>query len=200
MPTTPRTPTAELPDSTRALLEQVVALTRLDVSEIMTPRSAIISLPATVSARVAARIFRESGLSRIPIFGENRDDVLGILFAKDLFPPMAEAEDSDSIVPVKLIRPAYCVPESKNASDLLAELRGLRSQIAIVVDEYGGVAGLVTLEDLFEQLVGRIDDEHDPLTPDDPVVPLGGTRYEVDGQRGPRRPQRPPRPPPAHRR
>jgi CBS domain containing-hemolysin-like protein len=171
---------AELPESTRSILEHVVALTRRDVSEIMTPSSAMVVLPATVSAHQAARAFRETGLSRIPLFGENRDDILGILYAKDLFPPMTETNDFDSIVPRKLIRPAYFVPETKNASDLLNELRARRSQIAIVLDEYGGVAGLVTLEDLLESLVGPIDDEHDVPTPEDPVVPLGGSRYEVD--------------------
>jgi len=171
---------ADLPDSTRTLLEHVVALTRRDVSEIMTPRSSINALPATASARTAARTFRESGLSRIPMFGENRDDILGILYAKDLFPLMTEAQGPEAVVPRKLIRPAYFVPKSKNASDLLAELRARRSQIAIVLDEYGGVAGLITLEDLFEELVGPIDDEHDVPTPADRVVPLGGSRYEVD--------------------
>jgi CBS domain containing-hemolysin-like protein len=171
---------AELPESTRQVLEHVVALTRRDVSEIMTPSSAMVVLPATTSAHQAARTFRESGLSRIPIFGENRDDILGILYAKDLLPLMVETSDYDSIVPRKLIRPAYFVPETKNASDLLNEFRARRSQIAIVLDEYGGVAGLVTLEDLLEALVGPIDDEHDVPTPEDPVVPLGGSRYEVD--------------------
>ena len=135
-------------------------------------------LPATASAAHAAKTFRDSGLSRIPMFGENRDDILGILYAKDLFPAMTEPDAA--IVPRKLIRPAYFVPETKNASDLLNEFRARRSQIAIVLDEYGGVAGLVTLEDLFEALVGPIDDEHDVPTPEDPVIPLGGSRYEVD--------------------
>ncbi len=171
---------ADLPDSTRTMLEHVVALTRRDVSEVMTPRSSIVTLPAATAARAAARVFRESGLSRIPLFGENRDDILGILYAKDLFPAMTEAAEPDSIVPRKLVRPAYFVPETMNASDLLAELRARRSQIAIVLDEYGGVAGLITLEDLFEELVGPIDDEHDVPTPEDRVVPLGGSRYEVD--------------------
>jgi CBS domain containing-hemolysin-like protein len=171
---------AELPESTRQILEHVVALTRRDVSEIMTPTSAMVVLPATTPAYQAAKAFRETGLSRIPLFGENRDDILGILYAKDLFPLMTETNDFDSIVPRKLIRPAYFVPETKNASDLLNELRARRSQIAIVLDEYGGVAGLVTLEDLLEALVGPIDDEHDVPTPEDPVVPLGGSRYEVD--------------------
>jgi CBS domain containing-hemolysin-like protein len=179
-PDDPEDVEAELPDSTRQVLEHVVALTRKDVSEIMTTSSAMVVLPATTSAYQAARAFRETGLSRIPLFGENRDDILGILYAKDLFPPMTETNDFDSIVPRKLIRPAYFVPETKNASDLLNELRARRSQIAIVLDEYGGVAGLVTLEDLLEALVGPIDDEHDVPTPEDPVVPRGGSRYEVD--------------------
>ncbi len=171
---------AELPESTRAILEHVVALTRRDVSEIMTPSSSMVVLSATASARQASKAFRETGLSRIPMFGENRDDILGILYAKDLFPLMTESENPDAVVPRKLIRPAYFVPETKNANDLLNELRARRSQIAIVLDEYGGVAGLVTLEDLLESLVGPIDDEHDVPTPEDSVVPLGGSRYEVD--------------------
>lgn len=179
-PDDPEDVESDLPESTRQVLEHVVALTRRDVSEIMTPSSSMVVLPATTSARQAANTFRQTGLSRIPIFGENRDDILGILYAKDLFPPMTEATDVDAISPRKLIRPAYFVPETKNASDLLNELRARRSQIAIVLDEYGGVAGLATLEDLIEALVGPIDDEHDVPTPEDPVVPLGGSRYEVD--------------------
>jgi CBS domain containing-hemolysin-like protein len=171
---------AEMPGATRELLEHAVEMTRLDVSEIMIPRSAIVSLPATVSARDAARTFRETGKSRIPLFGENRDDIVGVLYAKDLFPRMTDEAGPDAVVPRKLARAAYCVPETKNAFDLLDEFRSLRTQIAIVLDEYGGVSGLVTLEDLLEELVGTIDDEHDVPTPEDPVVALGGSRYEVD--------------------
>ncbi len=171
---------ADLPESTRELLQHAVELTQLDVSEIMTPHSAIIALPASISARAAARTFCETGKSRIPLFGENRDDIVGILFAKDLFPRMTDAEHPDAVIPRKLVRPAYCVPETKNAFALLEEFRERRTQIAIVLDEYGGVSGLVTLEDLLEELVGTIDDEHDIPTPEDPVISLGGTRYEVD--------------------
>ncbi len=171
---------AEIPDSTRALLQSAVELTRRDVAELMTPRSAMILLPSSVSAREAARTFRETGKSRIPLFGENRDDIVGILYAKDLFPRMTDDHDHEPVVPRKLIRPAYCVPETKNAYELLDEFRSKRTQIAIVLDEYGGVAGLITLEDLLEELVGTIDDEHDVPTPRDPIASLGGTRYEVD--------------------
>ena len=104
---------AELPESTRAILEHVVALAHRDVAEIMTPSSSMVVLPATISAQQAAKTFRETGLSRIPMFGENRDDILGILYAKDLFPSMIDARDINSIVPRKLIRPAYFVPEPR---------------------------------------------------------------------------------------
>jgi len=176
----PEDPEAELPDSTRELLQRAVELTRCVVSDIMTPRSAIVALPASVSARAAAQTFRETGKSRIPLYGESRDDIIGILFAKDLFPRMTDPEGPDVVSPRDLVRPAYGVPESKNAYDLLEELRSQRTQIAIVLDEYGGVSGLISLEDLLEELVGPIDDEHDIPTPDDPVVPLDGARYEVD--------------------
>ena len=171
---------AELPDSTRELLQRAVELTRCVVSDIMTPRSAIVALPASVSARAAGQTFRETGKSRIPLYGESRDDIIGILFAKDLFPRMTDPQGPDAVIPRDLVRPAYGVPESKNAYDLLDELRSQRTQIAIVLDEYGGVSGLISLEDLLEELVGPIDDEHDIPTPDDHVVPLDGARYEVD--------------------
>ena len=170
----------DLPESTRELVQHAVALTRRDVSELMTPSSLIIMLPSSVSSRTAARVFRETGKSRIPLYGETRDDITGILYAKDLFPRMTEVEEPDAVVPRLLARPAYCVPETKNAYDLLEEFRGKRTQIAIILDEYGGVAGLITLEDLVEELVGVIDDEHDVPTPEDQVIPLGGSRYEID--------------------
>ena len=170
----------DLPESTRELVQHAVALTRRDVSELMTPRSSIVTLPSSVTARAAANVFRETGKSRIPLYGENRDDIVGVLYAKDLFPRMTDPPGSDAVIPRQLSRPPYCVPETKNAYDLLEEFRAQRTQIAIVLDEYGGVAGLITLEDLLEDLVGAIDDEHDVPTPSDQVVPLGGARYEVD--------------------
>jgi CBS domain containing-hemolysin-like protein len=171
---------ADLPDSIRALVQQAVDLTRRDVSELMTPRSAIVMLPASVSAHAAAQAFRETGHSRIPLYGENRDDILGILYARDLFPSMIEPDGHDAVVPRDLVRPAHCVPETKNAYDLFEEFRSERTQIAVALDEYGGVSGLITLKDLLEELVGAIDDEHDAAPEDDPLKPLGGSRYEVD--------------------
>lgn len=170
----------DLPESTRAMLERVVELSRMDVSEVMVPRSSMVMRPESISAREAADTFRATGLSRVPLFGANRDDIVGILYAKDLFPALLDAEGPAGVSPRRLARPAYFVPETKAADELLEELRKERLQIAIALDEYGGVAGLVTLEDLFEEIVGPIDDEHDRPTPDDPVRPLGGSSYEVD--------------------
>jgi CBS domain containing-hemolysin-like protein len=171
---------AELPESARETLERVVELTRLDVSQVMTPGASIVALPASATAREAARAFVDTGRSRIPLYGEHRDDVVGILYAKDLFALMLDAGGLDAAVPRKIVRPVHYVPETKNAYELLDDLRTRRVQIAVVLDEYGGVAGLVTLEDLLEELVGPIDDEHDVPTAEDPLVPLGGGRYEVD--------------------
>lgn len=171
---------ADLPESTRALVERAVEMAHRDVGSIMTPRSSILALPATVSAREAANQFATSGRSRVPLFGEHRDDIVGILYAKDLFPRLVEADDPSKVITRKLARPPMFVPESKNAAEMLQDFRDSRVQIAVVLDEYGGVSGLVTLEDLLEELVGAIDDEHDVPTPSDPVQPLGGSRYEVD--------------------
>jgi CBS domain containing-hemolysin-like protein len=171
---------AELPEEARALVQHAVELSRTDVSEIMRPSAAIVSLPATVTAQAAAQTFRQTGRSRIPLYGANRDDIVGILLGKDLWDRMLETDDPDTVVPAKLVRPAFFVPETGNALRLIEDLKGNRAQMAIVLDEYGAVAGLVTLEDLLEQLVGPIDDEHDVPTPEDPIKPLGGSRFEVD--------------------
>ncbi len=171
---------AELSDETRNLLQRAVELSRTAVSELMIPSSSIISLPDTVTAATAVETFRSTGRSRIPIFGANRDDMIGILIGKDLWERMVESCDPSSVVPAKLVRPALRVPETANAFSLIEDLRRNRTQMAIVLDEYGGVAGLVTLEDLLEELVGPIEDEHDVPEPQDPIKPVGGSRYELD--------------------
>ena len=170
---------AGLPESAREILANVVELTRRDVAEAMIPRGSILALPARTPADAAAKAFVDSGHSRIPLFGENRDDIVGILYAKDLFARITRGEPPVAIAIRTLARPPLYVPESKNAYEMLDEFRSRRVQMAIVLDEYGGVAGLVTLEDLLEELVGPIDDEHDIPTGGDLVFPLGGTRYEV---------------------
>jgi CBS domain containing-hemolysin-like protein len=169
----------ELPESARDMMERVIEMGRRHAYELMTPRSAMLTLPAAVSPAQAARAFIDSGYSRIPLFGETRDDIVGVLYAKDLFAAF-NTSPGPAVIPRKLAREPIYIPETKNAAELLDELRSRRVQLAIVLDEYGGVAGLITLEDLLEELVGEIDDEHDQPGPADPVVPLGDDSYEVD--------------------
>lgn len=172
---------ADLPDATREILASAISLATRDAAAVMTPRAGMITVQASSSVREAVRVFIDSGNSRIPVYGENRDDIVGILYAKDLFPLLIEPDDKLDLPVRKLVRPALFVPDTKNATDLLEELRKLRVQMAIVLDEYGSVAGLVTLEDLLEHIVGLIDDEHDRAPEKKPLVHLGGTLYEVDG-------------------
>lgn len=172
---------AEMPEEIRLILERVVELGRRNVSQLMIPRSAIVALPATVTATEAARAFRESGHSRIPLYGENRDDIVGILHVKDLLAAMADSSSPQPPSPRKLARTAYCVPETKNADELLEEFRSRRTHQAIVLDEYGGVAGLITLEDMVEHMLGPIDDEHDVPPPSEPIIAVGEARFDIDG-------------------
>jgi CBS domain containing-hemolysin-like protein len=171
---------AELPEATRQMLERAVALRDRDVASLMTPRSSILVLPGAVSLENAARAFVDSGLSRIPLYGEHRDDIVGILYVKDLVPYLLDLGQDSAFQARKLARAPYFVPETKPASDLLEELRRQRVQLAIVLDEFGSVAGLITLEDVLEAIVGPIDDEHDTPTPEDPLVPLENGRFEAD--------------------
>jgi CBS domain containing-hemolysin-like protein len=170
----------ELSESTRDRLERLVELDRRDVGELMVPRSSMITLPASTLAPEAARAIVGSGHSRIPLFGENRDDIVGVLYAKDLFTELVDGSPIASIRPRRLARQPLRVPETKRASDLIDEMRRHRVHLAIVLDEYGGVAGLVTLEDLLEEIVGPIDDEYDIPTPEDPLVSIDRALYEVD--------------------
>ena len=102
-----------------------------------------------------------------------------MLYAKNLFPPLIDAADPGSVQPRKLARAPFFVPETKDAADLLIEFCARRVQMAIALDEYGGVAGLISLEDLLEQVVGPIDDEHDRPASAEPIIPLGNARFEV---------------------
>lgn len=172
----------ELSDATREMMERAIELSRRDVHELMTPRAALLSLSVSTTASEAAAAFARSGYSRIPLFAETRDDIVGVLYAKDLYASMLSAavDPGKSVQLRKLIRTPLYVPESKNALELLAEFQTRHIQIAIVLDEYGGVAGLITLEDLLEELVGDIVDEHDVPNAEDPVKQLGESLYEVD--------------------
>ena len=154
----------------RRLLQSVVDFGGTLVREVMTPRPDIVAIPHDATVAEFRELFAEKEYSRIPVYEETLDDILGLVFAKDLV-TLDGAQDTTRVVS-QLLRPAHVVPEDKRLADLLRELQVKRVQTAIVVDEYGGTAGLVTIEDLLEEIVGEIRDEYDKES--DPIVDEGG--------------------------
>ncbi len=153
----------------RQLLRSIVDFGDTLVREVMTPRPDIVAIPAEATIAELRELLREQEYSRVPVFNENLDNILGVVFVKDLIQLDRQARDEESIAP--LIRPATFVPDTKRVAELLREFQRGQVQIAIVVDEYGGTAGLVTLEDLLEELVGEIRDEYDVEV--EPIVDEG---------------------------
>ncbi|MEN1926307.1 HlyC/CorC family transporter [Luteimonas qiangzhengi] len=163
-----------LPD-TLLTMEGAMSISEMTVGDAMIARSQVVSLPIDASYEEVMSLVVESGHSRFPVHGEDKDEVLGILLAKDLLRgalPGAGEPDIRS-----LLRPAVLIPESKRLDILLREFRQSRNHMAIVIDEYGGVAGLITIEDVLEEIVGEIDDEYDEA--DDPAALIAA---QADGQ------------------
>jgi magnesium and cobalt transporter len=148
------------------MLEGVLAVADMQVRDIMVPRSQMVFVGRDESAERLVEMAVESGHSRFPVIGEDRDQILGILLAKDLLRLQAAGNDSFEIR--EYMRPVVFVPESKRLNVLLKDFRRNHNHIAMVVDEYGGICGLVTIEDVIEQIVGEIDDEHD-VEDDQPI-------------------------------
>ena len=155
-------PEAETPedDAERALLRNVLEVGDLRVGEIRVPRADIIAVQADIAFDDLVKMLIEAEHSRLPVYRETLDDVIGMLHIKDVVPYLAGRE---GFALSKVLRRVLVVPPSKTVLDLLREMRGKRIHMAIVVDEYGGVDGLVTIEDVLEQIVGEIDDEHDEV-------------------------------------
>ena len=143
-----------------AMIEGVLQVDDMQVRDIMISRSQMVILEQDADPNELLRAVVESGHSRFPVIGENRDEVVGVLLAKDLLLYAFERKDARFNVS-EILRPASFIPESKRLNILLKEFRSSRNHMAIVVDEYGGVAGMVTIEDVLEQIVGEIEDEHD---------------------------------------
>jgi magnesium and cobalt transporter len=158
------------------MIEGVLQVSDMQVRDIMIPRGQMVVLEHSSSIVEIIEIITESGHSRFPVIDDDKDDVVGILLAKDLL--QLSVGNSGQFEFNEYIRPASFIPESKRLNVLLKEFRQNRSHIAMVVDEYGGVSGLVTIEDVLEQIVGKIDDEHD----EDDEVDIqhhGKNRYTV---------------------
>ena len=144
----------------KSMLSGVLEVSETQVRDVMVPRSHMVVIDVEQGFDEILKVIVESGHSRFPVIGEDRDEVLGVLLAKDLLRYFG-TEDSDQVPLRKLLRPAAVIPESKRLNALLKEFRASHNHMAIVVDEYGGVAGLLTIEDVLEEIVGEIDDEHD---------------------------------------
>jgi putative hemolysin len=161
----------------RRLLQNIMDFGGTLVREVMTPRPDIVALPEKATIGELRALFREQEYSRFPIFKESLDNIAGFVFIKDLV-AMDASEDARAIT--SIIRPAVVVPETKRVPELLKQFQRQQTQIAIVVDEYGGTAGLVTIEDLLEEIVGEIRDEYDVES--ESVVDEGNGRFVFSGK------------------
>jgi magnesium and cobalt transporter len=164
-------------DDAQSIIEGAMQVADQQARDIMIPRSQMQVIKAECSLEEILPQVIESAHSRYPVIGDSPDDVLGILLVKDLLPQILEPDGNDFDV-MKLLRPGVVVPESKRLNILLREFRQNRNHMAIVIDEYGGVAGLVTIEDVLEEIVGEIEDETD-LETDTFIRKLGVGDYIV---------------------
>jgi CBS domain containing-hemolysin-like protein len=166
-----------LEEAESEMIEGIMELPETTAGEIKRPRTDIVALDLGSSLSEAARIVAESGHSRIPVYRENLDDPVGVLHAKDLLLALRQKPAPRSLE--VLLRPVMLVPESKPVDDLLREMRQKRASLGVVLDEYGGVDGLVTIEDILEQIVGPVRDEHDVREPEE-ILFLSPTMAQVD--------------------
>jgi CBS domain containing-hemolysin-like protein len=168
-------------DNEAELIQSVFDFGDTLVRSVMVPRTDILTIDSGSSLRRAMSLFLRSGYSRIPIIGENTDQILGIVYLKDVAASLHNlGPDEEPPVVDELAREVRYVPDSKLVSDLLRELQKESTHVAIVIDEYGGTAGLVTLEDLIEEIVGEIVDEYDTESAE--AVALGDGRYRVSAR------------------
>ncbi|MEQ8837843.1 MAG: CBS domain-containing protein, partial [Lacipirellulaceae bacterium] len=151
-----------LEDDAREMIEGVIELGEDDVSQIMTPRTDMHMVSINLPWDEVIEDVIEAAHTRVPVYGENRDDIVGILYSKDLLPELSKPDQADRLPIVEILRKPVFVPETKRVDDLLQMFQQLRTHIAVVLDEYGGVSGLVTIEDVLEEIVGEIVDEYDP--------------------------------------
>ncbi len=159
------------------------ALTRTVARELLTPRTDIVAVEADDDLQDMLRAAAESGFSRLPVVGESLDEILGIVVVKDLIRETLGSQSAE-VVARDVMRPAVFVPETKLVNDLLSEMQAQKMHLVVVVDEFGGTGGIVTLEDLLEEIVGEIYDEHDPaetgvqVGPDGSVTVDGSSSFE----------------------
>src|SRR5215203_238068 len=161
------------------LIQSIIEFGETRAGEVMTPRTDIVALPSTATVREARDVMEESKYSRLPVYREQIEDVVGIIYVRDLLSYWAEGREDEGIEP--LLRPAYFVPETKSVDELLEEMQKTHVQLALVIDEYGGLAGLLTVEDILEEIVGEIEDEDIESEEIVEIVESDDGYYEVPG-------------------
>lgn len=166
-----------LDSEARTMMEGALEVSETQVGDAMVPRSQMVVVPRDGKLEEVLPLIMESGHSRFPVVGEDRDELEGVLLAKDLLRYFASPGQPFDLL--HYMRPAMVVPESKLLNHLLREFRDSRSHMALVVDEYGGISGLITLEDVLEEIVGEIDDEHDEEV-EASVQAMGENRYLIN--------------------
>lgn len=163
----------------KEMIEGIYDLKETKVREVMVPRTELAAVRVSDSVEKVASVIQREGRSRIPVFEDKIDNIVGILYAKDVLKEVV-SNPGKSVNLEKIMRPAYFVPETKNVFDLLQELKQKRVHLAVVIDEYGGIAGLVTLEDLIEEIIGEVQDEYDDEK--ERIVTLNENQWEVDAK------------------
>jgi len=161
------------------LIQSIVEFGDTRVSEVMTPRPDIVALPHSATVREARDVILDSKYSRLPVYRDQIDNVEGIIYVRDLLQSWADGNEDEQIA--SLVRPVYVVPETKPVDELLEEMQKAHTQLAMVIDEYGGICGLVTVEDILEEIVGEIEDEDIAGEELEEIVETGGGSYEVFG-------------------
>lgn len=168
----------EIEQEEKELIDSVFEFGDTIVREVMVPRPDIVAIRSDGTLRDVQELVLRHGYSRIPVYGEDLDDVIGLVYAKDVLKALHQGLSDMSLA--EMVRPAHFIPEQKKVADLLRAMQGEKFHIAVVTDEYGSVVGLVTLEDLLEELVGEISDEYDREEPG--LVPVAEGIYRVDGK------------------
>jgi magnesium and cobalt transporter len=166
-----------LDSGTLKMLEGVFAISKMQVKDIMIPRPQMASLAHDQTLEELLAIITQTSHSRFPVLGNTQDDVIGILIVKDFLKAYAN-QATEAFDLKKILRPAYFVPESKRLDSLLNEFKANRNHLAVVVDEYGGIAGLVTIEDILEEIVGDIDDEFDVIE-EKKILRIADHHYQI---------------------
>jgi CBS domain containing-hemolysin-like protein len=171
-----------LRESEVTMIERALHFPDADVADVMTPRTRMFALDSQTPLATAVPEIFAAGHSRVPVYEENLDEIVGVLYAKDLLEHWELTDDRPRLTLLELARKPYFVPETKKISQLLDEFRRRKTHLAIVIDEYGGTAGLITIEDILEELVGEIEDEFDESVEVPPLSVLGENEVEVDAQ------------------